>query len=59
MFDGLRTIGKWILIILGILIVLASVIPHGWHDIFAAIGNLLHNLGNGLQTAKNHAKHGG
>lgn len=56
MFDGLRTIGKWILIIAGVLIIMGALI--GYHQVGAALGDLLHHIGVTIHTARNHAKNG-
>lgn len=58
MFDGLKTLGKWLMWALIILIVLASLLPNGWHVVGAAIGDLLHHFNSGVHTATHHAKHG-
>lgn len=56
MFSGLGTIGKWIGIILIFIIVLAAFV--GYNHVFAAIGDLIHHVHNGVKTTIHHAKHG-
>ena len=56
MFDSLGTLGRWLIKAVVIIVILGALI--GYHQIGAAIGDLIHHLHTTVQTATNHAKNG-
>lgn len=56
MFDLLRPIFKWALIIAFILIILGYIFT--FDAVFGALGHLWHEIGTGLHHAKVKARHG-